>query len=74
MVLAASRTVGEVMRPGAIVVYESTVYPGATEEDCVSVLEKASSAEALGRGRARCEGRSAAREGACARRLVAFVS
>ncbi|MGJ0532130.1 nucleotide sugar dehydrogenase [Methylocystis sp.] len=42
MVLAASHTVGEVMRPGAIVVYESTVYPGATEEDCVPVLEKAS--------------------------------
>jgi UDP-N-acetyl-D-galactosamine dehydrogenase len=42
MVLAASRTVGEVMRPGSIVVYESTVYPGATEEDCVPVLEKAS--------------------------------
>src|ERR1700730_3892024 len=42
MVLAASRTVGRAMRPGAIVVYESTVYPGATEEDCVPVLEEAS--------------------------------
>ncbi len=42
MVLAASRTVGGAMRPGAIVVYESTVYPGATEELCVPALEKAS--------------------------------
>jgi UDP-N-acetyl-D-galactosamine dehydrogenase len=40
--LAASRTVGAALRPGAIVVYESTVYPGATEEDCVPVLEAAS--------------------------------
>ncbi len=42
MVLAASRTVGAALRRGAIVVYESTVYPGATEEDCAPVLEKAS--------------------------------
>ena len=39
----ASETVGKVMKPGAIVVYESTVYPGCTEEDCVPVLEKYSS-------------------------------
>ncbi|APF38432.1 nucleotide sugar dehydrogenase [Chelatococcus daeguensis] len=37
--LAASRTVGRVLKRGDIVVYESTVYPGATEEDCVPVLE-----------------------------------
>lgn len=37
--LAASRTVGRVLKKGDIVVYESTVYPGATEEDCVPVLE-----------------------------------
>lgn len=36
----ASETVGRVMSPGAIVIYESTVYPGATEEVCVPVLEK----------------------------------
>ena len=35
----ASRTVGKVLKPGDVVVYESTVYPGATEEDCVPVLE-----------------------------------
>lgn len=40
--LAASRTVGEVIKTGDIVVYESTVYPGATEEDCVPVLEATS--------------------------------
>jgi UDP-N-acetyl-D-galactosamine dehydrogenase len=37
--LGASRTVGSVLKPGDTVVYESTVYPGATEEDCVPVLE-----------------------------------
>jgi len=37
--LAASRTVGRVLKAGDIVVYESTVYPGATEEDCIPVLE-----------------------------------
>lgn len=36
----ASETVGRAMRPGAIVIYESTVYPGCTEEVCVPVLEK----------------------------------
>jgi UDP-N-acetyl-D-glucosamine/UDP-N-acetyl-D-galactosamine dehydrogenase len=40
--LRASRTVGQALKRGAIVVYESTVYPGATEEDCVPVLEDAS--------------------------------
>ena len=38
--LAASTTVGGVLKRGDIVVYESTVYPGATEEDCVPVLER----------------------------------
>jgi UDP-N-acetyl-D-galactosamine dehydrogenase len=36
----ASETVGSHMKPGAIVIYESTVYPGCTEEVCVPVLEK----------------------------------
>jgi UDP-N-acetyl-D-galactosamine dehydrogenase len=38
----ASRTVGKYLKPGAIVVYESTVYPGTTEEICVPILERAS--------------------------------
>lgn len=38
----ASQTVGQVLKAGDIVIYESTVYPGATEEVCVPVLEKAS--------------------------------
>lgn len=38
----ASETVGRVMPAGALVIYESTVYPGATEEDCVPVLERVS--------------------------------
>jgi len=38
----ASETVGAVLKKGDIVVYESTVYPGATEEDCVPILEKVS--------------------------------
>lgn len=37
--LAASRTVGEQLQANDIVIYESTVYPGATEEDCIPVLE-----------------------------------
>ncbi|VAW27222.1 UDP-N-acetyl-D-glucosamine 6-dehydrogenase, partial [hydrothermal vent metagenome] len=37
--LKASETVGSVLKIGDIVIYESTVYPGATEEDCVPVLE-----------------------------------
>ncbi|MEN8879204.1 MAG: nucleotide sugar dehydrogenase [Polaribacter sp.] len=40
--LKASETVGAVLKKGDIVIYESTVYPGATEEDCVPVLEKVS--------------------------------
>jgi UDP-N-acetyl-D-glucosamine/UDP-N-acetyl-D-galactosamine dehydrogenase len=40
--LAASRTVGQALKRGDIVVYESTVYPGATEEDCAPVLAAAS--------------------------------
>ncbi len=38
----ASETVGRVLKKGDIVVYESTVYPGATEEECIPVLEKIS--------------------------------
>lgn len=38
--LRASETVGRVLKRGDIVIYESTVYPGATEEDCVPVLER----------------------------------
>ena len=38
--IKASETVGAVLTKGDIVIYESTVYPGATEEDCVPVLEK----------------------------------
>ncbi len=41
-VIKASETVGRILKKGDIVVYESTVYPGATEEDCVPVLEKMS--------------------------------
>lgn len=40
--LKASETVGKSLKKGTIVVYESTVYPGATEDNCVPVLEKAS--------------------------------
>jgi UDP-N-acetyl-D-galactosamine dehydrogenase len=40
--LKASETVGKAMKAGAIVVYESTVYPGAVEEECVPALERAS--------------------------------
>ncbi|NDU91544.1 MAG: Vi polysaccharide biosynthesis UDP-N-acetylglucosamine C-6 dehydrogenase TviB [Ferrovum sp.] len=40
--LQASETIGRVLKPGDIVIYESTVYPGATEEECVPVLEKIS--------------------------------
>ena len=38
----ASETVGKVLKKGNIVIYESTVYPGATEEECIPVLEKIS--------------------------------
>ena len=40
--LKASETVGSVLKKDDIVIYESTVYPGATEEDCIPVLEKVS--------------------------------
>ena len=39
---AASETVGKVIAPGDVVVYESTVYPGVTEEECIPVVEKVS--------------------------------
>src|SRR5512146_48633 len=39
-VLKASETVGKILKKGEYVVYESTVYPGCTEEDCVPVLER----------------------------------
>jgi UDP-N-acetyl-D-glucosamine/UDP-N-acetyl-D-galactosamine dehydrogenase len=40
--LSATRTVGKALKKGDIVVFESTVYPGCTEEDCVPILEKES--------------------------------
>jgi UDP-N-acetyl-D-glucosamine/UDP-N-acetyl-D-galactosamine dehydrogenase len=40
--IKASNTVGKALKKGDIVVYESTVYPGATEEDCIPVLEQSS--------------------------------
>jgi UDP-N-acetyl-D-galactosamine dehydrogenase len=40
--LKASEMVGSILKSGDLVIYESTVYPGCTEEDCVPVLEKAS--------------------------------
>lgn len=43
--IKASETVGKVMQPGSLVIYESTVYPGCTEEVCVPVLEKNSGLE-----------------------------
>ncbi|PCI22320.1 MAG: GDP-mannose dehydrogenase [Piscirickettsiaceae bacterium] len=47
--LGASRTVGQNISPNTIVVFESTVYPGCTEDDCVPVLEKESGMAWLGR-------------------------
>lgn len=41
-VLSATDTIARVLKPGDVVVYESTVYPGATEEECVPVLERVS--------------------------------
>ena len=43
--LKASETVGSVLKKGDVVIYESTVYPGATEEDCIPLLEKVSGLE-----------------------------
>ena len=40
--ISASKTVGKVLKPGNLVIYESTVYPGCTEEDCVPILERES--------------------------------
>ena len=40
--ISASTTIGKVLKKGDIVVYESTVYPGCTEEDCIPILEKES--------------------------------
>ncbi|MGF1615908.1 MAG: nucleotide sugar dehydrogenase [Gammaproteobacteria bacterium] len=44
--ITASETVGRELKPGDIVVYESTVYPGATEEECIPILERASGLKA----------------------------
>lgn len=40
--LGATRAIGQILKKGDVVIYESTVYPGCTEEDCVPVLEKES--------------------------------
>ena len=40
--IKASQTIGKVLKRGDVVIYESTVYPGATEEDCIPVLESVS--------------------------------
>ncbi|BCG47621.1 UDP-N-acetyl-D-glucosamine 6-dehydrogenase [Citrifermentans bremense] len=42
LVCLASETVGKALKPGDIVVYESTVYPGVTEDECIPVLERVS--------------------------------
>ena len=42
LLISASASVGKALKKGDIVVYESTVYPGATEEDCLPVLERES--------------------------------
>ena len=42
LLIKASESIGKVLKKNDIVIYESTVYPGATEEDCVPVLEKIS--------------------------------
>jgi len=41
-VLAATKMIGNLIKPGDIVIYESTVYPGCTENDCVPLLETTS--------------------------------
>lgn len=46
LLIKASETVGQYLQPGSIVVYESTVYPGATEEECLPVLERHSGLQA----------------------------
>jgi len=40
--IKASETIGKIMKAGSVVIYESTVYPGATEEVCIPILEKES--------------------------------
>jgi UDP-N-acetyl-D-galactosamine dehydrogenase len=40
--MSASKTVGSVLKKGDIVIYESTVYPGCTEEVCVPIIEEVS--------------------------------
>ncbi|TJZ89608.1 nucleotide sugar dehydrogenase [Paracoccus gahaiensis] len=40
--ISASRVVGRAIRTGGVVIYESTVYPGATEEDCIPIVEEVS--------------------------------
>ena len=42
MLMKASSDIGKVIKPGALIIYESTVYPGCTEEICVPILEKVS--------------------------------
>lgn len=44
--LSATRSVGKILKPGDYVVYESTVYPGCTEEDCIPLLEELSGLKA----------------------------
>ncbi|HMT30731.1 MAG TPA: nucleotide sugar dehydrogenase, partial [Bacteroidia bacterium] len=46
-ILSASKTIGQVLKKGDYVVYESTVYPGCTEEDCIPVLEELSNLKFL---------------------------
>lgn len=46
LLIKASEIVGRHLQPGSIVVYESTVYPGATEEECIPVLERCSELQA----------------------------
>lgn len=41
-IIRASKTVGRVLKPGSVVVYESTVYPGLTEDICIPILERES--------------------------------
>lgn len=40
--IKASESIGKVIKRGDVVIYESTVYPGATEEDCIPVIERVS--------------------------------
>ncbi|EPX4046222.1 Vi polysaccharide biosynthesis UDP-N-acetylglucosamine C-6 dehydrogenase TviB, partial [Shigella sonnei] len=40
--IKASETLGKIIKKGDVIIYESTVYPGATEEDCIPVVEKVS--------------------------------